>query len=207
LSNLDAIDSLWYLNEAVSLQDAACLVAGYEPTKFALIHDEDDIYQDFPRYIPVIKALKIAVANGNLEANIRYEAQDEFDYYDPHSDYEIDLEKTMVEVKMLKNWLSSLDVKTGFFFPRSTTDYLDQRNEHYSPKLVAAIDAWEAVTANPSLMRGTTAKQAMKKWLLRNANKYELIKKDGNPNDEGIEEIAKIANWNGKGGAPKTPEC
>ena len=32
-----------------------------------------------------------------------------------------------------------------------------------------------------------------------------LTKDDGNPNQLGIEEVAKIANWSVKGGAPKTP--
>lgn len=206
MSNVDAIDSLWYLTEAVSLRDAACLVAGYEPTEITRIYDEIEICQHYPRYIPVITALKDAVARGNLEANIRYEEDDEYDYYDPGSHYEICPEKTMVEVRELKNWLVNRGIKTGFFFPRSTVDYLDQGNEHYSPKLAAAIDVWEAVTADPSLMRGTTAKQAMMKWLRRNGDKYGLTKDDGNPNELGIEEVAKIANWDFKGGAPKTPE-
>jgi hypothetical protein len=54
-------------------------------------------------------------------------------------------------------------------------------------------------------MHGTTAKQAMMKWLRRHADQYGLTKDDGNPNEQGIEEIAKIANWDSKGGAPKTP--
>ena len=95
--------------------------------------------------------------------------------------------------------------RTGFFFPSSLPDYLDQENEHYSPKLAASISVWEAVTSDPALMRGTSAKQAMMKWLRRNADKFGLTKEDGNPNEQGIEEIAKIANWDAKGGAPKTP--
>ena len=45
----------------------------------------------------------------------------------------------------------------------------------------------------------------MMKWLRRHADQYGLTKDDGNPNEQGIEEIAKIANWDSKGGAPKTP--
>jgi hypothetical protein len=55
-------------------------------------------------------------------------------------------------------------------------------------------------------MRGTAAKQAMIRWLRRNADKFRLTNDDGNPNKQGFEEVAKIANWDGKGGAPKTPE-
>ena len=41
--------------------------------------------------------------------------------------------------------------------------------------------------------------------MLKNADQFGLIKEDGTSNKQGIEEIAKIANWNIKGGAPKTP--
>jgi len=42
-------------------------------------------------------------------------------------------------------------------------------------------------------------------WLRQHANEFGLTKEDGNPNEQGIEEVAKIANWDTKGGAPKTP--
>jgi hypothetical protein len=54
-------------------------------------------------------------------------------------------------------------------------------------------------------MKGKTVKQALLKWLRKNADKFGLTKDDGNPNEQGIEEIAKISNWDTKGGAPKTP--
>jgi hypothetical protein len=41
--------------------------------------------------------------------------------------------------------------------------------------------------------------------LAAHANEFGLTKEDGNPNEQGIEEVAKIANWDTKGGAPKTP--
>ena len=54
-------------------------------------------------------------------------------------------------------------------------------------------------------MRGKTPKQAIEAWLRRNANQFGLIKDNSSPNLQGIEEVAKIANWNTRGGAPKTP--
>ena len=50
-----------------------------------------------------------------------------------------------------------------------------------------------------------TVKQALVIWLRQNANRFGLTKEDGNPNEQGIEEVAKIANWDATGGAPKTP--
>jgi hypothetical protein len=104
--------------------------------------------------------------------------------------------------------LRSCGFKTGFFFPepqQMEPDYLNALHEHYSPKLAAAIEAWRAVSADPKLRVGKTVKQALVVWLRQNANKFGLTKEDGNPNEQGIEEIAKIANWDAKGGAPKTP--
>ena len=113
--------------------------------------------------------------------------------------------ETIVNIEDLKKWLTDKGVQVNFFFPSAKPDYLDERHKNYSPKLAAAISVWEAVTADTSLMHGTTAKQAMMKWLRRHADQYGLTKDDGNPNEQGIEEIAKIANWDSKGGAPKTP--
>jgi hypothetical protein len=115
---------------------------------------------------------------------------------------------TTVAVEDLRNWMRSRGLKTGFFFsePRRTEpDYLNTDHEHYSPKLAAAIEAWKAVSADSALRVGKTVKQALVIWLRNHANKFALTKKDGKPNEQGIEEVAKIANWVATGGAPKTP--
>jgi len=118
---------------------------------------------------------------------------------------EPDWDLTTIRVDDLKKWLEGRGFKTGFFFPLATDipDFLDPHNDCYAPKLAAAIGAWQAVSSDSGLMRSKTVKQAMIVWLRRNADKYGLTKDDGNPNDQGIEEVAKIANWKPKGGAPK----
>lgn len=82
--------------------------------------------------------------------------------------------------------------------------YLDVNHDHFSLKLKAAVDAWEAVSSLPTLTG--TPKMAIKKWLCDNARNYGLYHDDGSLNSTGIEEIAKIANWKPKGGVPKTQE-
>jgi hypothetical protein len=47
--------------------------------------------------------------------------------------------------------------------------------------------------------RGKTVKQALHIRLRQYANEFGLMKEDGNPNEQGIEEVAKIANWDTKG--------
>ena len=83
--------------------------------------------------------------------------------------------------------------------------YLDPDHPYYSPKLAAAIAAWEALTANPALFTSKPPKSAAKKWLTDNAKRLGLIKNDGTINGQGIEEVAKIINWKLTGGAPRTP--
>ena len=103
--------------------------------------------------------------------------------------------------------MKSKGIATGFFFPnkRPGPDYLSESHPNYSPKLAAAIEAWNAVSADPELRRGRSVKQALNDWLRQHANKFGLTKEDGNPNEQGIEDVSKIANWDTKGGAPKTP--
>lgn len=199
------IDPLWHLAEAVSIQEAASLIAGYDPHELALAIGDSDVHEGYPRYYPAIRALRQAVATKSLNADAKWvQEYDEMGNYEYNSDVLIATE-TIVAIEDLKKWLSERGFRGGFLFPSSMPDYLDPANEHYSQKLAAAISVWEAVTSDPALMRGTTAKQAMMKWLRRNADKYGLTKDDGNPNEQGIEEVAKIANWDAKGGAPKTP--
>lgn len=121
---------------------------------------------------------------------------------------EPDWSLTTVVVDDLKVWLKERGFKSGFFFLQSveTPDFLDKGHENYAPKLAAAIGAWKAVNADSGLLKGKTVKQALLKWLRKNADQFGLTKDDGNPNEQGIEEIAKISNWAIKGGAPKTPD-
>jgi len=113
---------------------------------------------------------------------------------------------TTVKADDLRAWLINRGIRTGFFFPNATNepDYLDPNHPNYAPKLAAAIGVWQAVIANPDLLRSKSAKQAMMKWLRQNADRYGLTKEDGTLNEQGIEEVAKVANWSDKGGAPKT---
>lgn len=78
---------------------------------------------------------------------------------------------------------------------------LDPENPRYAPKLAAAVRAWQAVT-DPGTK---TPKQATEKWLLEHAAEFSLTDEEGDPNKQGIKEVAKVANWKPLGGAPRTP--
>jgi hypothetical protein len=95
----------------------------------------------------------------------------------------------------------------GFFIAtRDEVDKLaDPACDFYAPKLAAAVRAWNEVTGDPEALNGKTPKKALEIWLRKHANEYGLTGKDGNPNELGIEEICKVANWKPSGGASPTP--
>ena len=71
--------------------------------------------------------------------------------------------------------------------PRPSADYPEE--------LRVAIEAFHAVYADTSAISGRTPKQALLKWLEHNSK----LGKDAR------DRVAMVANWNRKGGAPKTP--
>ncbi|NBQ69215.1 MAG: hypothetical protein EBU46_10415 [Nitrosomonadaceae bacterium] len=114
-----------------------------------------------------------------------------------------DWDLTTVKRAVLVAWLEELGHRAAFFFSGVTEcpDYLDRKNPRYAPKLAAAVRAWQAVT-DP---HGTHPKQALQNWLLEHARELGLTRANGKPNQNAIDEIAKVANWRPSGGAPKTP--
>jgi hypothetical protein len=111
--------------------------------------------------------------------------------------------ESTVMVDDLREWLRGRGVSSGFFFPepKSERDYLDPQHERYAPKLAAAVSAWENVKEMP----GKSPKSQLQKWLREHAAEFGLTDEDGNLNQLGIDEAAKVANWQLGGGAPKTP--
>jgi len=115
----------------------------------------------------------------------------------------VDVYKSSVNADSLKQWLRLKGFTTGFFFPEQvkTMDFLDPLNPRYAPKLAAAVNAWQAITDAGK----KSPKQALDKWLREHAADYNLTNDDGKPIEQAIEECSKVANWNTKGGATKTP--
>ena len=81
----------------------------------------------------------------------------------------------------------------------------DKTHSNYSPKLDAAITAWMALNDDPDLARRGTVKQSLVVWLTARAAEYELLDDHGKPMTTAILQIAALANYKTKGGAPKTP--
>lgn len=195
-TTMESLD-YWRLCDEVSVVQAALLILGDDPTDKQYSVEKNT--KSRPKgYEAARAALTHAILGGSLNATQRYELGE----YTPcwHS--------TTVKVDELRDWLVSRGFRSGFFFPdvsEETPDYLSGSSPYYAPKLAAAVNAWLHVTKNLALLNGKTPKQAIEKWLREHAVTYGLTKEDGSPNEQGIEDIAKVANWKPTGGVAKTP--
>jgi hypothetical protein len=240
--DFEEINPLWALSDPVTVQQAAALIAGFEPNAVRFNSNDVAWFESETGLtdsggITWVKtafaALTNAILAGKLKATIRYSAR-EYGYADQIADIEIneacfevgygrnaekgeqladdhscfykpfpDWSLTMVERGELIYWLRNRGIRSGFFFPNSTDtpDFLDSKNSRYAPKLAAAVRAWQSVTD----AGGKHPKQALAKWLREHAAEFGMTDDEGKPNETGIEEAAKVANWQPGGGAPKTP--
>lgn len=197
----------WRLCDELTVIQAALLIVGEDPSA-----DQSYVENWNPDVRPEgYEAAKAAISNALKRDSIKGKLIPELEYDingNPNGaiDDSIDIATSFVEVKSLRDWLLRRGFKIGFFFPNTDDDpdYLDPNHPRYAPKLAAAVHAWLAIDDEEST-KGKTAKQALIKWLREHASEYRLSDSEGKPNETGIEECAKVANWQEKGGAPKTP--
>jgi len=198
----------WRLSADLTLVQAALLIIGEDPSVAEETVLKSPLDARPAGFEATLTALKRAVETNELRAEpgVRYS----LDTFEPEPYPPL----SKVAVVDLQNWLAKRRMRPAFFFPELDSapvptdlspSYLNPSSQYYSSKLAAAVRAWEAVSADPNMITGTTVKQAMMSWLRANAREFGLVKPDGTANELGIEEVAKIANWDTKGGAPKTP--
>jgi hypothetical protein len=197
----------WRLCDELSIVQAALLIAGRAPSSDAAYIEGWEAEKRPLGYEAAKTAISNALRRGAISGRVIpiYE-------YDVNGNEcgevvdSIDFAKSRIEVESLRTWLAGRGLKTGFFFPepRAPQDYLDPSHPRYAPKLAAAVLAWQA-TGNEATISGKSPKQALMKWLREHAAEFGMTDDDGKPNDTGIEEAAKVANWQPTGGAPKTP--
>lgn len=191
--------SRWRLVKSLTIYQVALLVEGFNPSEFEQISSHMWSSKTVAATAAILTALRTSCEDGTLK--IAKEV-----YYGEHNEC-IDFERSLIRADDVVTWLSDLGFRDGFFVPVALDDNVnDWTSLYYAPKLEAANDAWKAVTADKSRLRGRSPKKAIELWLRENAAKYGLVNKDGSPNATGIEEIAKIANWKPTGGAPTTPK-
>ena len=205
MTRLDNID-YWRLADELTVVQAALLVVGEDPGSSAFYVEQLDHDKRPIGYEDVKHSIIFAIISDTIEGYIEPEyVNNEFDGTPVAISKSIDVGKSMIKVASLQKWLASRGVRTGFFFPDDfdKPSYLDTHHERYSAKLAAAVAAWEAMS-DETLLQRKSPKQALIKWLREHAVQFDLTSDEGKPNETGIEEVAKVANWQLSGGAPKT---
>ena len=206
---LSEIDPLWLLHDALTLHQAAALIAGIDPNKIHNPHtgleycDYDNgglpVFMD--RYKTVFYALEQAVLVQTLHA-IKGIADNAT--FVPST--------TLIKLDDILIWLKRKNFTEGFFFPNTNKipDYLNPHHSRYAHKLAACVKVWLAMEDKNLLKKGIPAKEAMKLWLGSRYKELELFYlhdnskgKAGDINEGAIAEITRISNWST--GAPKTP--
>ena len=190
----------WRLCDELTVVEAALLLQDRDPSGDYCYVEGWELHQRPEGYEGSKNAISRALANNVIQGKrvLVEQVSDEGQGVAG----EIDVSKSVVDVESLRNWLSSRGISTGFFFPKQkTAEYLDPSHPRYAPKLAAAVHAW----LETAEIKGGTPKQALQKWLRNHAGQYDLCDEDGKHNEQGIDEVAKVANWQRSGGAPKTP--
>ncbi len=196
----------WRLCDHLTIFQSIMLILGYDPESQYSWNVESNNNHSAPQGYGALKtALSNALITKKIEGEIVYQQYD--NRGNELQNRETDIDQSILSVPSLRNYLAEKGFNEGFFFPEGniSEEYLDSQNQYYALKLAAAVNAWKAVTHDPTLLNGKTPKQAMQKWLRENATRYGLTKDDGSPNETGIEEICKVSNWQTGGGAAKTP--
>lgn len=204
---LDNMD-FWRLCDELSIIQATLLIVGVDPSDHQFSVEGNA--KSPTGYEAGKAALVNAINGGRLSANVKFEV---IERWDPDSECmfedtneSLDVHETTIELEELKRWLLERGFSEGFFFTdqSTTAPYLDEKNPRYASKLAATVRAWLSIESEDDL-EGKSPKQALMRWLRENGRDYNLTDEEGKPNETGIEECAKVANWQEKGGAPKTP--
>jgi hypothetical protein len=223
----------WRLCDELSVLQAAALIVGIDPSSEDGANcDRWSIEQQPLGYHAAKSALIHAINGGRLAATIRHGARDygyaeymadveasEAEYVEVRGStlegderlapgrafvYKVDPDWSLTTIALddLRAWLRTRGITTGFFFANSAEagpHFLSREHPRFAPKLAAAVRAWEAIQ-DPG---GKHPKQALMKWLREHASEFQLSDDDGKPNEQGIEECAKVANWQPSGGPGK----
>ncbi len=189
---------LWKLADELNIYQIVLLITGYDPSEF-----QADYYDKWPDEVKMqVSPYLNAIRNAARSKRFKFQV-----FLDGYNNGEIDLDASLIDIESFTEWLQAGNFNDGFFVcgtgePDRLSDAL---SEFYAPKLAAAVRAWNEVTSDPAALNGKTPKKALEIWLRKHANEYGLTNKDGNPNELGIEEICKVANWKPSGGAAPTP--
>ena len=200
----------WKQYHQLTVDEAMNLISGFEPGSYKFCGANESEMP--PHAVPIYRALVRDFKEFKITMHISGERVDwesicklvhPDEFYNPYSSW---WATALLQVADIKDWLRRNSFQSNFFDTDSThrPAYLDKTLEDgFSPKLAAAVLVWEHFYHSPAnLGPGKALKKEMVKWLTERATELNLLHND-EPNKQGIEEIAKVANWRPEGGAPK----
>jgi hypothetical protein len=190
----------WKLADELNVYQIALLIVGRDPGEFEHVYYQNWDTDLQSEAAPYLNAIKNAVRGGRIKAELSRDGG-------YNGGQAIDWSESVIDIESFRDWLRSRNYSDGFFARNEAgvDGLLDQSGSFYAPKLAAAVRAWTEVTSDPTALNGKTPKKALEIWLRKHAGQYGLTLRDGNPNEQGIEEISKVANWKPTGGAARTP--
>jgi|GEM_PF-5390573 len=189
----------WRNLEEFNIIQGALMAANIEPSK---LHNSIEKLSDHKKpeaYEPMKLIILSAISSGKLSAKMSY-------YREEYSDEDIlSLYYSTISHDDLAAYLKTKGIESAFFNFKISNNFdpFNKNGSFYSPKLVAALSAREAIINEPHRLNKCTPKRAIETWLFENADKFELRLKNGEVNKKGIGEICKVVNWKMKGGAPQ----
>lgn len=201
----ESVSPFWLLVEEYRVVDAVLLILGLEPQGLA----RDLEYNVFnEKTVPSgYHAAKAAVSSAlNLGKIKGMQVLEEEEIYNegireiPGS---VNVYRSTVNRDSLVEWLKSRNYTDCIWFPKEddAKGFRDPNHSRYSAKLAAAVEAWEAFDEESN--EPGRAKQRLAKWLRLNAARFGFTNDEGLPSETVVQDLAKVANWDTGGGAPK----
>ena len=190
----------WLLAKEVSLIEATLLVLDIEPQGIA--HEVEFFFEvQKPRhYVAMRNSVYQALVGKKLDGNVVPAGESTPVHEAEENISQADLEKTKINMGSLRKWVAQTKFPSSFFDSNDggTPEYRDPSHPRFAPKLAAAIEVWEAFEELPD--SGGRPKQRMENWLRAHAERLSLTLPNGDVNETAIFDIAKVANWDTKGG-------
>jgi len=195
------VSNLWGLAHSLSVVDACLLAVERDPQIWS--HDVERMvrHRQPAGYLAIKTAILIAMSRAELPGILMgHDGMVCFDF--PFDPSDCDPARSYVQQGALFKWLKSKGYPTGRLVPDDgiAPGIIDKNHPRYSPKLAAAIAAWESF--DEAATNSGSVKQKLQAWLYEHAAEYPTPGKDS-LSDNAIEEISTIANWDTEGGAPK----
>lgn len=202
-----AADPLWLLSPQVSVVEAALLMLGIEPQGISQYVEGWGDEKKPESYLAARQAVVSAVQKEFVSGSINHPVFENMNGSIETDHLRYDYAESWVDLRELQIWLKERGYMSGFLYlpDQNQEGFRDPSHKRYSAKLAAAVEAWEKFDPN-STQRGTV-KQRLTIWLRLNAARFGLTNEEGLPTETVIDDLAKVANWDTGGGAPKSSQC